>query len=212
MIKLLEPVWWIKLLEELNELVHSNEMLKTLVPFTADIFVFSYPIYLVVFYLYGKFQKETDYKEYALYIFFSSISAVAINLFIQQFIDKSRPEQIVLSKENLIFEHVPDAPFPSDHAAISFAIAMASTLVAIKEKNKTLLWVSIMLWIFAITMGLSRIAAGVHWPTDILWWAIIWIVSAVIFFKDTIFSFFKRNIFSFLIKLEEKIFSLFGVK
>ncbi len=212
MIKLLEPVWGLRLVKELNDLVHSNEVLKTIIPISADIFVFSYPIYLVAFYLYWKFGKKTNYREYSLYIFFSGISAIAINIFIQQFIDKKRPEQIILSKDNLIFEHVPDAPFPSDHAAISFAIAMASTLVAIKEKNKTLLRISLVLWMFAIIMGFSRIAAGVHWPTDIIWGAIVGIISAIVFFKKSIFNFLNKYIFSFIIKLEEKIFRLIRIK
>jgi hypothetical protein len=52
-----------------------------------------------------------------------------LNLFIQLFIDKQRPEQVAISKNNLIFDHIPDAPFPSDHAAMSSAIAMSSMFV-----------------------------------------------------------------------------------
>ena len=51
---------------------------------------------------------------------------------LQFFIDKSRPEQMVLTKQDLIFEHVPNKPFPSDHATLSSAIAMATLLRGIK--------------------------------------------------------------------------------
>jgi len=61
---------------------------------------------------------------------------VILNLGIQYIVDKQRPEQIALSKENLIFDHVPTKPFPSDHAAVSAAIAMATLIRGIKTKNK----------------------------------------------------------------------------
>jgi len=55
-----------------------------------------------------------------------------MNLVIQFFVGKVRPEQLVLTKEDLIFEHVPDNPFLSDHTSLSSAIAMAAILWGIK--------------------------------------------------------------------------------
>ena len=121
-ILLSEPKWAENILITLNSRVNSHEILKIMIPFSADVFVFSYPIFLVVLYLYGIFYKKIEYKIASLYIFFAGSFSVVVNLIIQQFIYKQRPEQLALAKENLIFSHVPDSPFPSDHAAISAAI------------------------------------------------------------------------------------------
>ncbi|MFZ5341182.1 MAG: hypothetical protein ACOZBL_01040 [Patescibacteria group bacterium] len=51
-----------------------------------------------------------------------------LNLIIQLFIEKQRPEQLLISADKLIFSHVPDSPFPSDHAALSAAIATSIML------------------------------------------------------------------------------------
>lgn len=206
MLKLVEPSWGVRLLEQLNQLALSNYILRYYIPITADIFVFFYPVYLVVFYVWGMVQNNVKYKEYAMYIFFCWVSSVLTNLFIQMFIDKRRPDQLLLTKDDLIFEHIPDAPFPSDHAALSFAIAMSTTLIWIREKNKKLLLLAMIFWLFAIVMWVSRVAAWVHWPTDVLWWLVIWVLVSVLFFTKKIYRFFQKTIFHHLIKLENFIF------
>jgi hypothetical protein len=51
MIKIVEPKWGQKLLLTMNSYVRHHYLLKKIVPIGADIFVFSYPIYLVLVYL-----------------------------------------------------------------------------------------------------------------------------------------------------------------
>jgi len=51
-----------------------------------------------------------------------------MNSLIQYFGDKSRPETAISLKQNLILDHLPTDPFPSDHAAVSAAIAMSTLL------------------------------------------------------------------------------------
>lgn len=126
MLKLIEPTRAVTLMRAMNDFVVKDSILKNLVPFTADIFVFTYPVYLVVLYLYGINKRSDYYKEAALMVFFSSIGASVINIIIQALTDKSRPEEYILNKENLILNHLPTDPFPSDHAAVSAAIAMAT--------------------------------------------------------------------------------------
>ena len=63
--------------------------------------------------------------------------------------------------------------FPSDHAAVAFAIA-----VAIFFYNKSL---GVFLLLLGILIGLGRIYTGVHYPLDILGGAFVGIFTAVIF-------------------------------
>jgi len=64
--------------------------------------------------------------------------------------------------------------FPSDHAAVAFAIA-----VAIFFYNKSL---GVFLLLLGILIGLGRIYTGVHYPLDILGGAVVGIFTAVIFY------------------------------
>jgi len=70
-ISLVEPLWGETFIKFLNNFVNSNYILSRITPVTADIFVFSYPVYLAALYLYGIAQRKDYYKEAALYIFFS---------------------------------------------------------------------------------------------------------------------------------------------
>lgn len=208
-----EPQWWIQLLKAMNWFVNNHYILTKIVPLTSDVFVFSYPIYLSALYLYGIYKKDVSNKEAALYIFFSSVWAVAFNIFLQSLIYKERPEQIALLKEDLIFSHVPDRPFPSDHAALSATIAMSTLLYWIKSGKRHYIFFSIIFWIFSITLSISRIAAWVHWPTDILIWTIIWIMIPLLLIKWKIYKFLQKKIFSPLIKLQKILFKkIFGLE
>jgi len=134
-IPILEPVWGQKLMVVLNNWINQHYILTKLIPFTADIFVFTYPVYLLGLYFWGINKRSTYYKEAALYIFFSSASAVAVNLVIQFFGQKARPDTAILNKSHLLLPHIPTDSFPSDHAAVSAAIAMSTMLRGIKNKD-----------------------------------------------------------------------------
>ncbi len=87
---------------------------------------------------------------------------------IRSFIFRPRPP-LVLGIVSLFHESAP--AFPSGHASVFFALAFTMFLF-----NKKLGY-----WFltFAILNGVARIAAGVHWPSDILGGAV---VSAIAFF------------------------------
>lgn len=203
--KLIEPTWWQQLIVFMNNYVNAHSILSKLVPLTADIFVFTYPVYISAIYLLGIRKKDDFYKNAALYIFFSWISSVMLNLFIQVFVDKARPESI-LSRWKLLLDHIPDASFPSDHAAMSAAIAMSIMLWWMKNNNKKFIYTSFVFWIFCITMSLSRIAAWVHWPTDIIFGMLVWIIIPLILINEKVYSFLHKYIFTNIIALEKFIF------
>lgn len=212
-LKLNEPLWAEKIMVAMNDLVSKNYILSKLIPFTADIFVFTYPVYLSVLYLYWIYKKDVDYKNWALYIFFCAAWSTAFNLFIQFFVDKSRPELAITNKENLLLEHLPTKPFPSDHAAVSAAVAMSTLLRWIKTKNKVLVRLSIVFWIFSIVMSISRVASWVHWLTDVIAWSLVWIIFSFVFINDKINKFLVNKVFSHIINIEKFIFyKLFKIK
>jgi membrane-associated phospholipid phosphatase len=75
---------------------------------------------------------------------------------------------MVLSQADLIFKHVPNNPFPSDHAALSSAIGFATLFWGIKTQNRFFIFFGIIFIGISLFMSVCRVAAGVHWPTDIL--------------------------------------------
>jgi hypothetical protein len=62
LLKIQEPLWGQKLLLMLNGYVRQHQFLMKIIPIMADVFVFSYPIYLVAIYLWGLFKKNQEYN------------------------------------------------------------------------------------------------------------------------------------------------------
>lgn len=152
MLKVIEPTRAVNLMRAMNDFVVKDSILKELVPYTADVFVFTYPVYLVALYIYGINKKSDYYKEAALMVFFSSMGAAVVNIIIQALTDKSRPEEYILNKENLILSHLPTDPFPSDHAAVSAAIAMATYTRGKKNNDPLCIRISYFFWFASLTM------------------------------------------------------------
>ena len=211
-IKIVEPVRWERAMLMLNNWLHKNYILVQLVPYTADIFVFTYPIYLVALYVWGIGKKKEYYKHAALYIFFSVASAAIVNMVIQFFWDKSRPESALNDASQLILSHLPSDPFPSDHAAVSAAIAMSTLLRGMRHKDELFMRLSIFFWIACGLMSVSRVAVAIHWPTDVLVGIIVGIWCAVILFSGRIRRWLKGVVFPWLIRIEERLVEkLFGI-
>ena len=86
-------------------------------------------------------------------------AAVVISELLSKLFDRSRP--FVASKEiTLLVPHNADGGFPSHHATVMVAIA-----VALWFRNHNF---GRLLFILAILSGIARIGAGIHYPSDIL--------------------------------------------
>ena len=211
-IAIIEPQRWHKLMLSLNDFVTKHELLRVLVPYTADIFVFTYPVYLVALYVRWIGKKKNYYKEAALYIFFASVWTAVINYVIQYFGDKSRPELAVENKGQLILDHLPTDPFPSDHAAVSATIAMSTMLWWIKHKDKFFIRLSIFFWVACGVMSVSRVGVAIHWPTDIIVGIIVGVVVAYILLSSRVWRWLKKRLLKPLIKFEEWLSEKLGIR
>jgi len=81
-----------------------------------------------------------------------------------------------------LIAHAVDNAFPSDHTVIAGVLASVALLY-----NRTL---GSILWILTIALGVARVYAGVHYPTDII--ASVIIALAVTFGAHTLLSRYLR--------------------
>ncbi|KJR70729.1 undecaprenyl-diphosphatase [Bacillus velezensis] len=78
----------------------------------------------------------------------------------------------VLSNVNKLVDHAVDNSFPSDHTILFFSISFSFWLV---YKKTGWIWI-----IFALSVAVSRIWVGVHYPFDVAAGALFGIISAVL--------------------------------
>jgi len=210
-----EPIWWENLLKFLNDFVAKNDVLSRWMPILSDVFVFTYPVYLLGLYFYGIKKKDTYYQDASLVLFFSGFGSLLVNVVIQGFVEKARPDVILniinFSRDSLIMQSLPKDTFPSDHAAMASAIATVTLLWWLKHKDRFFVFMSLPMILFALIMGFGRIAIWVHWPTDIFVGTVIWIAVSFIFMEKHILAFFRNNVFNKIILIQEKIFNFFGL-
>lgn len=211
-IPFIEPVRSKNFMIALNDFIVKNQILSALIPYTADIFVFTYPVYLTWLYVYGISKNKDYYKEVALTIFFSAWVTAVTNMLIQFFVDKSRPEEAIVNKQNLILSHLPTEPFPSDHAAVSAAIAMSTMLRWIKNNDKTFIKLSRFFRLACLVMSFSRVAVAIHRPTDVIAWIGVWVIVSLILLSTSVWSRLRKTVIKPLIKIEKwllkKIFTI----
>ena len=97
-------------------------------------------------------------------IFAGAISAIASSV-LKPFFNLPRPAGILAEGSfHRIGELLLSKAFPSGHTLTAFAIASALYFASAKSKRGSMLW----LFILASLVGLSRIAVGAHWLTDVL--------------------------------------------
>lgn len=208
--QLVEPQWWINVLQSMNAWVSQSPIRFNTASFVADFIVFLLPVFLVVLYVFWIYNKKNNYKMYALRIFSSATIAAVINILFQVFFNKSRPETALEWSQRLILKHLPTMSFPSDHAAVSMAFAAWILIWVFMLKNQKQSKIMTYIWIFfviaSVAMSVARVMVGIHWPTDILAWWIVAIISAY-----CAYYLLPEKTLQYLIKIEENILDTLGI-
>lgn len=111
------------------------------------------------------------------YVMISVAVSVAITNLMKYTIDRPRPFETYSFIEKLTSGGSPS--FPSGHTSDAFVLAMALSL-AFRRR-----WVSIVFFMWAFTMGYTRMGLGVHYPADVIVGAVIGVSSAFAVYELT---------------------------
>lgn len=115
--------------------------------------------------------KNKKWRTRGLLVLFSlAANFLVCNAVLKPLVDRTRPYYVL--EYTPLIPPVGDPSFPSGHTAASFAAATA--IYAINKK-----W-GIAAYLFAAIMGFSRLYLGVHFPTDVIFGAIVGMAAAKI--------------------------------
>ena len=183
-----------ELLIYLNSLL-DNPIIEKITLIFSDLPIFFLPIFLGIAWLYYTYkEKNINKKKDLLFIFYSCLIWIIINLVIKNIVHIDRPETVIEWVWKLLLDHIPDASFPSDHATVSTAFLISLFYWDYKKTG-------LIFMIAMIIMNLSRIILWVHWPLDVICWMFVWILSATISFKIIKNKWFLDSLNDFLIKI-----------
>lgn len=160
----------------INKLAGRYSLLDNLAVFFAE--YLGYILILILFLFLLKDSKK--YRPMIVKGFLAAIIArFGVVELIRFFWERQRP--FVENNVNLLLSHEGTGSFPSGHAAFFFALA---TVIFLYEKKvypvpNRRFWcgAGILFFLASFLISISRVFAGVHWPSDILAGAIVGIFS-----------------------------------
>src|SRR6185312_4299586 len=128
---------------------------------------------LAVLIVFARHERFAPVRRAAVAAGLSAGLGLLIVKIITEFYDRARPFVAHPGVVHLFIRHAADASFPSDHATASMAIAVAFLL------RKRFFW-GVLTIVFAAILDFGRVAAGFHYPTDVLAGAAIGALAALL--------------------------------
>ena len=104
----------------------------------------------------------------------SAALALTVAAILARVVDRARPFVGHPHAIHLFAPHAADSGFPSDHATAAFAIAVALLL-----RSRT--WGAVAL-VAATVLAITRVAMGIHYPTDVLAGAVLGALVALLLY------------------------------
>jgi len=149
-----------------------------IVTFFASFFLYFLFLGLIVlWFIDGKIKKEQ-----VTHALFACLIAWTIAALVKHFFPTLRPF-VLNGREIDVIMRPTDGAFPSEHTTLAFAIA---TTIFMHDRK-----VGWLFMIGALTVGVARVFANVHYPVDILGGAFLGTIVAVIIEKTHFFGFRK---------------------
>lgn len=121
-----------------------------------------------------------------LFLSVSTVNAALLTLIFKHIFLRSRPSHLRLVEQG-------GYSFPSGHAMVSICVYGYLLYLALKIRNKALRYVTVgLLSLLIISIGISRIYVGVHYPTDVMAGYLLGIIE-VIFITEVLHLYKTRG-------------------
>lgn len=148
-------------------LLSRNPYIANTALFFSYLLPFAVVIILIIWSVSFSFQKVHNLFLFCL----SGLGAVAVSHLLKLVFSIDRP--FIKWSDITPLVHSAGFSFPSDHAAVMAGLAGAGFFIDHK--------LGILLIIFAVLVGISRIVLGVHYPLDILaGWLVGFVVGSIV--------------------------------
>lgn len=209
---MLEPNRGVHVLQSLNTFISQSDTLYSIAAAIADLPIFLLPVFLLWLYVRRGIVKQRGASKYAaLHILVAAVLTTLLCLFIQQMVDKVRPETALQSAGRLVMQHLPTQSFPSDHASVSMAVALAALARGSMNAKRKILRRGYVLLAASILMSIARVAVGVHRPTDIIAGWIVGSLAVLVVYHKPVRKFLEKYLYSHIVQVEEWTLAKFGV-
>ena len=139
----------------------------------------------------GKKEKAIRKQYTVLYTTLSVIIALVVNVLIHAVYYHPRP--FIAHDVHQLVPHAENSSFVSDHSVLVFSIAFVFMLRGEKLKYIALIW--------AVSVGISRLYVGVHFPLDVIGAAVITIITSSLLLQN-------KRIFEPIAKIVFKMYAL----
>jgi undecaprenyl-diphosphatase len=138
----------------------THDWLEDPVSAVSGVAVLLYAAATIALWFAGRPYSDVKWKVASVSALAAAAVAMLTNQVISQLWERPRPFAAHPALTHLLAAPSPDPSFPSDHAAAAFAIAFA--VLALSRRAGILFLAS------ATLIALSRVALGLHYPSDVL--------------------------------------------
>ena len=180
-----------RIFEWINQMALKNRLLDNLMIFSSKVLPYLMALLICAVFLYGVLRRDAASRKSAVMTALLLAVNLAVNFLIGCLVYVPRP--FVSHKVNLLFPHVRDSSFPSDHATVTM-----STAAGLMRAGRILGWICVFL---SLLVGFSRIYVGHHYPLDVLGSYLIVIATNSLFHR-----FFEGKAASLYFRADEMIF------
>jgi len=160
----------INLFNYINQFANHSLFLNNLGVFFAKYLVYIFVLIIIILWFTNKKNKNISF-----YVFYATVLGLIINYIVTIFYFHPRPFMINLGTQ--LINHSIGTSLPSDHTTILLSIAIM--LIYFKNTKK----LGIILTIFGLLGGISRIFCGVHFPLDIIASIFVALISTYTIYK-----------------------------
>jgi len=156
----------------INTGVATREWLEDPITLLSGLAVTLYAVATIGLWFLARPYGDLKWKLACVSALVAAALAMVGNQVIAHIWDRPRPYETHRATDYLLSTPSPDPSFPSDHAAAAFAIAFA--VLAISRRG------GLAFLIAATAIGLTRIALGMHYPSDVLAGAVVGWMAAML--------------------------------